>query len=766
MSPLTASLKNSYVGQPIRRIEDLRFLPGKGRFIDDISRENLLCAVILRSPVAHGRLARVNPEAALGLTGVHSIITAADLPGEMPLVPLRLMPMESLTSLGQPPMAREKVRYVGEAIAIILADSIAVGEDARALIDLEIVPLPPISNRLDSGLKKSLLFEHWGSNEAVAYTANKGNAQDAFNAADYIRSVRLSTQRHLALPMEPRGVFAEWDQTSKRLRVEGAAKVPFPNRRILAGMLKLEEKDIDMIECDVGGGFGARGEFFPEDYLIPYAAQHSGRPVKWIEDRRENLLTMGHAREMDCEIEIACTSEGKILGLRGEVWVDAGAYYRTNGPISPRNVAQFMSGPYRVPNIDIISHTMLTNKAPIGTYRGPGRYETIFFFERLLDIAAKDLQIDPVEFRRRNLVSKEEMPYPIAKISPVPLEDELDSGDYEMILDRCLAEINWSEKQHLNGKYIEGAYHGLGVACFIEGGGAGPRENARATLEGDGTVTIHVGSTSVGQGVETVLTQIAADALEIPLEKITLVHGSTPLLREGFGSYHSRSTVMGGSAIILSATKLRARICEAAAERFGCDREQILLSGGIVSGPGRGSISIGELAHSIAPVEETFHNHKHTYANGSAAVHLTVDPETGDINVIDLVFCEDVGKIINPLTLKGQAIGAIVQGLGGAILEHAIYDAEAQLITGTLADYLAPLSCNFPNIRAFLLEEHRSPVGPLGAKGGGEGGLLAIGGLMSNAVENALSSLNIKIDRLPLTPDYIWGLVNEARIKQ
>ncbi len=763
MSTARTTLHNTYVGQPVRRVEDLRLLPGRGRFVDDISRENLLHAVILRSSVGHGLIRSIDSSAAAALPGVHSVITAADLPAEMPLVPLRLMPMEELIPLGQPAIARDKVRYVGEAIAIILADSPALGEDARALIEVDIEPLPAIASRFDACAEKSLLFDDWGSNEAVTYHATKGDADAAFDSAAYIRREKLATQRHLALPMEPRGVLAEWDAEAQRLTVEGAAKVPFPNRRILAGMMGVEEGSIDMMESDVGGGFGARGEFFPEDYLIPFAARHCGRPVKWIEDRRDNLLTMGHAREMDCEIEIACAADGTLLGLRGEVWVDAGAYYRTNGPISPRNVAQFMSGPYRVPNIDIRSHTMLTNKAPIGTYRGPGRYETIFFCERLFDMAAKDLGIDPVEFRRRNLVRKDEMPYPIAAISPVPLEDELDSGDYEMVLDRCLKEIGWAEKQHLRGQLIDGVYHGLAVACFIEGGGAGPRENARAILQPDGSVLIHVGSTSVGQGVETILTQIAADALEIPFERVALAHGSTPLLTEGFGSYHSRSTVMGGSAIILAANGLRREICNAAAEKFGCAAADIALADGAASGPDGRSVAFADLAAIVPPVEETFHNHKHTYANGSAAAHVTVDPETGDVALIDLVFFEDVGKIINPMTLKGQATGAMVQGLGGAFLEHLIYDEEAQLVTGTLADYLAPLSGNFPNIRAYLLEENPSPVSPLGAKGGGEGGLLPMGGLMANAVANALSSLDVEIRQLPLTPDYLWGLIKAAR---
>ncbi|MEC8621753.1 MAG: xanthine dehydrogenase family protein molybdopterin-binding subunit [Pseudomonadota bacterium] len=762
MSNSCQKITNTFVGQPVTRIEDLRLLPGRGQFVDDLSRENLLYAVMFRSPIGHGRILSIDTSAAAALPGVYSIITEADLPAQMPLVPLRLMPMEDLLPLGQPALARDKVRYVGEVIAIILAKNIAIGEDARSLIEIDIEPLPAISNTADARDNRSLLFEGWGSNEAVVYSAQKGDARAAFENADYIRREKFSTQRHLALPMEARGVLAEWNDTRSTLKVDGAAKVPFPNRRILADMLDIEERAIQMIEADVGGGFGARGEFFPEDFLVPFAARQTGRPVKWIEDRRENLQTTGHAREMDCEIEIACRSDGAVIGLRGEVWVDAGSYFRTNGPISPRNVAQFMSGPYRVANIEINSHTMLTNKAPIGTYRGPGRFETIFFCERLFDLAAKDLGIDPAEFRRINLVREDEMPYQIATITPVSVTDELDSGNYEKILDRCIDEIGWADKRPLCGNLIEGVYHGLAVSCFIEGGAAGPRENASAAIQSDGSVRVHVGSTSVGQGVETILTQIAADAMEMPLDKITLAHGSTDLISEGFGSYHSRSTVMGGSAITLAITKLREKIQEVAAGRFGCRFDEVNLVNEMAVGPDQKSATFSELADGVEKVEETFHNHKHTYANGSAAAHVTVDPETGEVKIVDLVFFEDVGKIINPMTLKGQAIGAMVQGLGGTFLEHVMYDQEGQLISGTLADYLVPSSSSFENLQAYLLEEHPSPISLLGAKGAGEGGLLPIGGLMANAVSNALSSLGVEIRKLPLTPDYIWRLINDA----
>ena len=376
----------------------------------------------------------------------------------------------------------------------------------------------------------------------------------------------------------------------------------------------LAEDAIDMVENDVGGGFGARGEFYPEDFLIPFAARHCGRPVKWTEDRREHLMTINHAREAECDVEIACKRDGTILGLRGHAFVDMGAYMRTNGAVGARNVAQFMSGPYRVPNIDIDVSLHLTNKTPVGTYRGPGRFETDFFRERFFDIVARDLGIDQVEFRRRNLVREAEMPYTIATITPFESKDELDSGDYSVTLDRCLAEIGWAEKAKLKGKLIDGRYHGLAVGCFIEGGAAGPKESARLVLEPDGTLTVYVGSSGVGQGLETAFAQIAADAMEMPMDRINDVfHGSTAYVSDGYGAYHSRSIVMGGSAVLDAATKLRqvdARGGGAAAQLRR--RRSRARATNARPRPDGKSVSWAELAPEPISIEGAFLNQKHT----------------------------------------------------------------------------------------------------------------------------------------------------------
>ena len=612
---------NRYIGSPVERVEDLRFLRGRGEFVGDLRREGMLHAAILRSPSAHGRLRRIDTTAAYAIPGVRAVITAAEI-GAVPTIPLRLLPLPGTERFLQPIIAVDRVRYVGEPVAVVLADSAALAEDGVGAIALDIEELSPVADRRASGGHDILLFEESGTNLAMAFTAVSGDADAAFREAAYVRRECFQVQRYTALPMEPRGLLAEWDGAQGRMTVLGAAKVPFFNRDTLAAMLGLAPTHVDLIENDVGGGFGARGEFYPEDFLIPFAARHIGRPVRWIEDRREHLTAMNHAREADCEIEIACRQDGTILGLRGEVFIDLGAYVRTNGLIAPRTLAQFFSGPYRVPNMRITATALLTNKTPAGTYRAPGRYEASFFCERLIELAAGDLGIDSAEMRRRNLISAAEMPYKLPRLEPGgPTADtECDSGNYGEALDRCLAEFGWAEKRQLQGQLIDGRYHGVAVACFIEGAGAGPKETARLELTSDGTVAVYVGSAAVGQGLETVMAQIAADTLGIPLDRVRVFHGSTSYLEEGYGAFHSRSTILGGSAVFEGATALLEKVRAAAAVRLGGSAEEIeLVDGHAHISDGR-SVSFAELPAAGLRVETAFAN------NNKLTCGALVDP--------------------------------------------------------------------------------------------------------------------------------------------
>lgn len=760
------SAHNTYIGRPMQRVEDLRMLRGRGIYVSDVNRPGQLHAVILRSSIAHGIIRSVDASAALALPGVHRVLTARDLGNSVPLIPLRLQPLKELEPFLQPVLASQKVRYVGEPIAVVIADSPAQAEDALEHIVVDIEAIPAITNREQVEAKEALLFDDHESNVAITWHAYKGSGTDeAFAAAHRIYRDTFKVQRHAAMFMEPRGFVAEWDDVNQKLTVWGAAKTPWHNRRVLAAALGLDVEAVDLIEVDVGGGFGSRGEYYPEDYLIPAASKIVNRPVKWIEDRREHMMTANHARDVECDVEFAVGEDGRFIGIRGRVWADVGAYLRTNGSVGPRNVAQYMSGPYCFDHIDIKSEMLLTNKTPSGTYRGPGRFETDFVRERMIDLIAKDMGIDRLELRRRNLVADAQMPYPLASITPYDSSTELDSGDYHAVFDRCVKEFDWAGKSALRGKEIDGYYHGLAIGSFIEGGAAGPKEEVRLVLETDGRLTAFLGSASVGQGLETIMAQIAADATEIPYEKITILHGSTSYVKDGYGAYHSRSTVMGGSAILLAAEKLKQRVREIAAGRFGCAADQVALEGERVGHAGKW-ISLSALSETPIEVVAEFFNKKYTWSYGTQAAHVAVDPGTGHVKVLDYLSVEDVGRMINPLTLHGQAIGSIVQGLGGTFLEHLIYDDQGQLLTGSFADYLLPTSSEFPNIRSITLELKPCPNNPLGAKGAGEGGLIPVGGIIANAVADALSHLNVQPKELPLSPPRIWQLVQDCKAAQ
>jgi aerobic carbon-monoxide dehydrogenase large subunit len=751
---------NAYIGSPLDRIEDFRLLTGAGTFVGDLKPDKLFHAVILRSPFAHGRIRRIEAGPARSLEGVAVVLTAAEI-GEVPIIPIRQHGKPEGEPYRQPVIADKKVRYVGEPVAIIVASEQCIAEDAAELIEVEIDELPAVATHEIAATGQTLLFEDTVTNLATAFYARMGDADAAFATAEYRRREKFSVQRHTASPMETRGLLAEWDPELQRMIVSGATKVPFFNRRVLAEMLKLQPSQVDLIEVDVGGGFGARGEFYPEDFLIPFAAHYLGGKVRWIEDRREHLMAMNHAREMYADLEIACRTDGTVVGVRGRIDIDLGAYVRTNGFTTPRNVAQFVSGPYLMPNIAIDAFSYLTSKTPTGTYRGPGRYEASFFCERLLDMAANDLGIDPAEFRLKNLIPEDQLPRPLATMAGLDRtwQTELDNGAYGTVMQRCLDEFGWNEKKKIQGQMINGRYHGIAVGNFVEGGAGGRFENARMTIENDGTVTVAVGSTALGQGLQTILSQVAADALSMPIERIQLLHGSTTLVTQGFGSFHSRSTVMGGSAILLAAEALIAMLRDKGAKHFGCEYGDVSVSDGYVR-YGRKSIEFSTFAGS--EVERQFENHKLTYSYGSHAAHIAVDPGTGHVELLDYMTVDDVGRIINPATLHGQILGAIVQGLGSTFLEHLQYDENGQLLTGSLADYLLPTATDYPNIRGISLGLRPCPNNPLGAKGAGEGGLIAVGGVIGNAIAAALRSMSVEPRDLPLSPSNIWRLMQQA----
>lgn len=758
--------RDALIGASLERLEDERFLTGQGQYVADLREPGELHAAILRSSEAHGRIVRLGLDAALALPGVHAIITASDIPRPIPRIPLRLVPLPEFEPYHQPIIADDKVRYVGEPIAVIVASSRAIAEDALDLIIIEIDALPPVGDK-DVDAAGVFLFEETGTNVALRFNARSGDPDAAFANAAYTRKETFKIQRHTAAPMETRGLLAKWSDDKQTLKLFGAAKVPYFNRRVLSKMMNLPEENLDLIEVDVGGGFGVRGEFYPEDYLIPFAARHVGLPVKWIEDRREHLMATNHSRDVGATVEIACGRDGKITGLRGDVYGDMGAYIRTNGGVVPTAAGMFLQGPYRIANVEVNVLALMTNKTPVGTYRGPGRFEANFFRERLFDMVAADLMIDPADFRRINLIREDELPYSIGKRTPHLPEAIYDTGDYHAVFERCLNEIDWRDKSAIQGKLIDGRYHGVGIASFVESGGAGPKETSRFVLENDGSITIAVGSSVLGQGLETTLAQIAGDALHLPAEAFRIDHGSTSRLADGLGSYHGRSIIVGGSAVIDGAEKFRVAIIKAAANLLGRPNSELRFEGGIVASEAGVSISLAQIAASRRPeegllaVDGIFLVNKPTYSYGTHAAHVAVDPDTGRVELLDYVAVEDVGRAINPMIVTGQAIGALVQGLGGVFLDHLIYDAQCQLLTASFADYLMPTATDFPFLRSVAMELRLSPTNPLGAKSAGEGGMVPVAATIGNAVAAALQSLNAQPRDLPLSPANVWKLIHE-----
>ena len=756
---------NRYIGESVTRIEDQRLLTGQGCFIDDLSLPGMAEMAILRSPHGHARINALDLSAAKDSPGVIDVFAASDIGTDMPLIPLRLAPFKGFERFLQAPLADAKVRYVGEPVAVVVASNRYLAEDALGKITVEYDVLLAITDVAQAAGGEVLIHESAGENMGTSYQVSRGDIDAAFHDAEYTRRERFVTNRHAACPAETRGLVAEYFGEDQRLRICGAVKVTYFNRHHLAAAFGLEETSVELIEMDVGGGFGARGELYPEDYLVPIASRRTGLPVKWVEDRREHMMASNHSREIVCDLEIAATGDGRILGLRALIQGDMGAYVRTNGGVVASKAAQFMPGPYRVLSYTCEVQALITNKTPVGTYRGPGRFEANFCRERLIDMMANDLGIDPAEIRLMNLMLPEELPYRIGEMVPGDPNATFDEGDYPSALRRLLDEIDYPSFKDRQGERQDGRFRGLGLACFIESSAAGPPETARITVGADGAVEIRTGASSVGQGVETGMAQICAELLGIAMDGITVLHGSTTLLPSGGGTFHSRNTVMAGNAVRIATENLREICVDLAALRYeqgavrrgdGADSESLTLQELAAFAMSRGS------APALAADGAYDNQGKLSYSYGAHAAIVAVDVATGQVEVERYVLTEEVGRALNPAMLHGQSVGGAVQGLGGVLLEHLQYDADGQLLTASLADYLMPVSTDLPEITAIALQDSPSKLNPMGFKGAGEGGITAAAGAIGNAVAHALSGHGVDIKHLPLSPNQIFLLLRDA----
>lgn len=771
-------MATTYIGAPIRRREDVRFLTGKAKYVDDIRLPRMLHAAVLRSAHAHAQIGSVDCTDALAMPGVAGVLTFKDIAHLAKPIPVRLYPLPGLDRFLQYPLAEKKVRYVGEPIAVVVAESRYVAEDALEAIEVVYESLPAVVDLSDALSDTVLIHEQQKTNLAAKHTVSVGDVGQAFREAEYVRKEDFKVHRHTANPLETRGLLASYDSGKSELTVWGPTKVTHFNRALLSTFLNLPDHKIHLVEPDVGGGFGVRGEFYPEDFLVPFAAMKYERPVKWIEDRREHLLAANQSREIRCEAEIAARRDGTLLGLRAKIYGDMGAYVRTHGAIVPASTAAMLRGSYRIPHYQCTIHCAMTNKTGVGTLRAPGRYESCFIRERLLDMVAADLGIDPVELRLKNLIRAEEMPYDTGVTIPGSSPVVFDSANYASALRRALERFDYQNLVRLNGRFDDGRYHGVGLACFVKGSGRGPFEGARVKVTGARSVAVYSGIASLGQGHETTMAQICAEVLAIPVEHVTVYHGSTDLIPFGVGTFASRTAVMAGNAVYLAAQEVKKKILNLASGHLGMKVEDLEFAHGKVCEKGSwaqgallGLAEVVKLAGPASPHHEGepgleatayFKSTRNTYPYGVHAAHVAVDPETGHLEVLKYVVVEDIGRAINPLIVHGQAVGGAAQGIGATVLEELVYDETGQPLTTTLRDYLLPSSTDVPAIDAVTLEEAPSPHNPLGVKGAGEGGIVATGAALANAVAGALMPLGVVVRELPLSPNRIRGWIREV----
>jgi carbon-monoxide dehydrogenase large subunit len=764
------------IGEPVRRKEDRRLLTGRGKYAGDVRLPGLVHAAVLRSPHAHARLGRIETARARALPGVVAVITAADL-GEVGTIPVRLGPRPNIVACLQRPLASGTVRYVGEPLAVVIADSRYLAEDALDLIDVAYEPLPAVADAEQAiAAGAPVLHAALGGNVVERLAASDPRTAAALAAAERRIRRRLTVQRHTGVPMETRGLTAAYDAGTRMLTLWGVAKVPHFNRRVLADLLGHPEHLIHFVELEVGGGFGIRGEFYPEDFVVPWAAMRLHRPVQWIEDRREHLVAANHSRQQIHDVEIGVRRDGTIVALRDRFLVDLGAYIRTHGVIVPELTVALLPGPYRIPHYDAEAVCVMTNKTPTGTYRGPGRYEGTFVRERLLDIVAAELGLDPAEARRVNFIPVSAMPYEVGGGS-LGQRTVYDCGDYRSAFELALAEVDYKRARAEQAEARRaGRYIGIGLGCVVEKAGLGPWEYARVEIDGSGRVVVYSGVAAVGQGIETTLAQVAAGVLGVSADDVTVVHGDSARVPYGVGGFASRGAAVALPAALEAARKVRAKLLRVAASVLEAHEADLVVEDHAVYVRGARAKAVGfkELARAAIPgppgmepaltATHFFEAPRMTYPYGTHAAVVEVDVETGRVTIVKYAIAYDVGKVVNPLIVEGQLVGALAQGIGGALLEELAYDEQAQPLATTFMDYLVPTALEMPSttqVRA--LEETPTPLNPLGVKGVGEGGSSGAGAAVANAVADALAPLGVEITDLPLAPARLLAAIAAAR---
>ena len=766
-----SGLKSNFVGRSVQRIEDWPLLTGAGCFAADVSFPHQLHMRVVRSGHAHAQLLSIDTTQAIKLPGVHAVWTAADV-AHIPPIDFRLTRVDGLEPYRQPVLASDRLRYVGEPVAVVFAEDPYIAEDAADLVTIEIEELTPVLRAEESPGE----FASGRRTEPAIVRKEYGDVEAAFRAAHAVIALNLSLGRHSGVPMETRGAIARHDRARDVLELYGAAKVPHWNRDQIASMLGRPPASVHLYEGHVGGGFGIRGELYPEDVLVCAATLQFARPIKWIEDRREHLIAANHSRQQTHHVRAAVDAAGYILALDDAFFHDQGAYVRTHAATVPDLTAAMLPGPYRVPAYRAVGRIRLTNKTPCGTYRAPGRFESTFVRERVLDAIAARLDIDPTEVRRRNLIGAGEMPFR-RPLDTLGTQVVLDSGDYAGLLDKTLEHVGWDAlRQRLATRRATGEAVGAGLVMFVEKSGLGPFDQVRVSVDRSGAVEVVTGAASVGQGVETAIAQICADALGVEYTRIRVIHGRTDRIEHGMGAFASRVTVMTGEATRIAASKVRAKAIEVAAELLQAPLDVLDVVNGnvvrsdVVAGP---SVALADVARALAPsakrrpdrepglcAEGWFHADHMTYPYGVHIAIVAVDRATGAVSVERYVVAYDVGRAVNPMLIEGQIVGGLVQGLGGALFEEFLYDEQGEPLSVTFADYLVPTARETPATEVIIREDAPSPLNALGLKGAGEGGANAVGAAIAAAIDDAIG-LPGAVQQLPITPRRLRELLRK-----
>jgi carbon-monoxide dehydrogenase large subunit len=755
-----AERKGAVLGRALPRLEDEVLLRGCGHFVDDLSFAHLLHMRVVRSQFAHGRLVSIDATDARALPGVIAVWASEDIRDLGP-IDFRDSAAEALKPYRQYALTHDRVRYVGDPVAVVFAENPYIAEDAASLVAVDITELHPLLDASE-GVGE---FAPGLSSEPVMLASAYGDLDAAFAAARHVIELDLSIGRHSGVPLETRGCIARYDSHRDVLELYGAAKVPHRTRDNLARALGRSPQSVHLKEGHVGGGFGIRGELYPEDVLASAAALRFGRPVKWIEDRREHLIAANHSREQRHRLRAAIDAQGIVLAMDDEFFHAQGAYVRTHAARVPDLTSGMLVGPYRVPAFRSTAHFRLTNKTPAATYRAPGRYEGTFVRERLMDAVATKLGLDRVEVRRRNFIPASALPYERG-LSALGTDVVLDSGDYTLLLDKALAEIGWeSMRKECDARRMRGEAVGLGLACFVEKTGLGPKDGVRLSVDESGAVELVTGGASLGQGFETVMAQICAEGLGVDYRTIRVIHGQTDRIADGIGAHASRATVMTGSATYDGALNLRAAILRIAGELLQATAAELDIVDGMVvhrggeSGP---SITFAEIIrqHGSALTAEGWHRTDHmTYPYGVHVAKLRVDRETGGVTIERFLVAYDIGRAVNPMMIEGQIAGGYAQGLGGALYEEFLYNTDGQPLSVTFADYLMPTACEVPGVDVLVTEDAPSPLNVLGLKGAGEAGVTAVGAAIASAIDDAIG-IPGAVTELPVTPQRLLALLN------